>query len=101
MDLTYVPKYLTYEPRQKDGWPEGVDEAAKEWAVAQLSALLRKREYVYLDDAERELFGFMGPVVGSPPAFRDKPAWDYRYAVADRALRAAGGRQVWVQDSEV
>lgn len=96
MDLTYVPNYLTYGPRQADGWPEGIDEAAKAWAVQQLQDLLDKRDYVTLSEAEQAIFE---PRLGE--VFIDKVLRDYRYAIVDRALRAAGGRQVWIKDSEV
>lgn len=100
MNLTYVPTYLTYGPRQADGWPEFVTAEGRAWAVeavirgwAEIQASITDR-WMDLGMAEWAIFD---RDEHRPHEFRRVALRDARLAVAHRALLAAGLKEVWVK----
>lgn len=94
--VSYVPTHLEYRDRQYDGWPTGITVPGKEWATTHSRLMMGSHEKgtVDLEAVRYRLFSKSDP--DRPEDFKSKPLYDFQYAVADRSLRAAGGRQVWV-----
>lgn len=92
--MSYIPKYLEFNLRQFDGWPTGITESGKEWAVKKVQSLYNVYRFVTLDTVRRELF----ESANRPEEFKGVASYDYLYAVAHRALLAADGNQVWVHE---
>jgi hypothetical protein len=89
--MSYVPSHLAYSDRQFDGWPKGITEEGKAFAREVVLRLFGEHDNrLDLETVRRELFH--DPLHDD---FRGKALFDYQYAVADRALRAANARQLW------
>lgn len=89
--MSYVPGYLAYTDRQVDGWPNGISSDSKKWAVERVKNLFALHGRLDLDFVQTVLFEDSD----RPEDFHNKALWDFRFATADRALRAVA-RQVWV-----
>lgn len=91
--MSYVPTHLAFSNRQFDGWPMGLSEADKVWARDQaLKLFAEHKRPLDPETLRRALF----QSEGRPQAFKTPSLYDYQYATADRAMRAAGARQLWV-----
>jgi hypothetical protein len=91
--MSYVPSHLAYDKRQYDGWPVGISDEGKAFARQVVLDLFGTHGgRLDLETVRRELFHN----VKHPDFGGENPLFDYQYAVADRALRAANARQVWI-----
>lgn len=91
--MSYVPSYLAFNNRQFDGWPTGLSEEDKAWARNKaLNLFIEHKRPLDLETLRRVLF----QSEDRPQAFKEPSLYDYQYATADRAMRAAGARQLWV-----
>lgn len=91
--MSYIPSYLDYNHRQHDGWPKGVSDSTKVWAVKQIENLFKRHRHVWLDLANDTIF----MAVDCPAELANASLNDFRYAVAERALRAANAEHVWIE----
>ena len=99
--MSYVPKYLEFQPRQADGWPQGISEESKAWCVERIEVRMSLRwangvPWIDLEDARLAIFD-RHSVPDIPEDLRNKALYDYMYAVAHRALLAAKMEQVWTR----
>lgn len=92
--MSYVPTHLDFGPRQNDGWPQGITTEGRAWVVEKMKVLLDSHRFLTLDTARIILF----EATDRPDDFKGKTLYDYQFATADRALRAADGAQVWVPE---
>lgn len=96
--MSYVPGYLEFLSRQStaDGWPNGVDEAGKLFAIEKVQAGLAKFGQMSLDMAKRCIYDHIiddEQVPGSLTGI----AWDWLYAVTYRALLAVDAQTVFIE----
>lgn len=92
--MRYVPTYKTEIPLQPDGWPQFVTEVGKK-----LAAKLAKNLLLTAPISTTAFANFLFVQTERderPPEFANVILDDARMAVADKALREAGGIQAWV-----
>ena len=97
--MSYVPGHLELLDRSGtvDGWPKGISEASKEFAVSRVKAGLEKYGQMDLDTARRCIYDHY---IDNEPVPEDLKGvlWDFLYAVTYRALLAASARTVFVAE---
>lgn len=97
--MSYVGGHLELLDRSGtvDGWPKGISEASKEFAVSRVKAGLEKYGQMDLDLARRCIFDHY---IDREPVPEDLKgaAWDWLYAVTYRALLAVSAKQVFVAE---
>jgi hypothetical protein len=100
--MSYIPSHLEFLNRSGtyDGWPKGIDEDAKTWATEQTKKCLKKYGQVTLQMVADAIFDHN--IIGrtAKPACFHTGGFDYQYAVAHRALLAAGATSVWVLERQ-
>jgi hypothetical protein len=89
VDLTYVPSYLTFSPRDGAGWPTFLTIDQKRWLVTEIDLLLRERGALTLN----EIFDSLK--CKADFALKGVCLWDAIYASLDRACRAADAMPTW------
>ena len=95
--MSYVSGHLELLDRSIaiDGWPEGIDEAGKAFAVERVKAGLDKHGQLSLQLACNCIY--KGYIDDKPvPESLKGVSWDWLYAVTYRALLAADTEQVFV-----
>lgn len=98
----YVPSHLEFLSRSgtADGWPKGIDEAGKTFAIDRVKAGLAKYTQLTLDLAKHCIYDHYIDVLPVPECLRgvswDSASFFKMYAVTNRALLAVDARQVWI-----
>lgn len=90
--MSYVDTYLTFQPRDKEGWPSYVDEDAKKWCIGSIKSLMKQypngigiywvNSHLFRSDDR-------------PDCMRGVSVYDAQYALTHRALLAANCEKVW------
>lgn len=99
--MSYVPGHLRFldNTGAADGWPKGIDEEGKQFAIQRIKAGMRKYTQLDLDLAKRCIYDHYIDNEPIPECLKGS-LWDWLYAVTYRAILHVGLNQVFISRQE-
>lgn len=91
-----INRVLAYDVKDKEGWPVGISEASKSWAIDLIRAALAGRGEAGLTLLEVRQALFDDPVPDRPVAFWIARMDLWELAVSYKVLMAVGTKPIWM-----